>query len=235
MTQEPWFAILWTWAGGIWFGADTRERGSEPVHAAGSAPLLPKEPPGKFTLTQAPTEQSHLHSRTHNVAEVFRTHGAPWWRKASPRVKNTQNGHVGTQLLNKGQHLPRGLSCWPASSKPYPSTCIFCLGEGTTFPVTWTENYGTLPEPQLPYWSGWEDSWGWKTVFQSNYQWLSRGYQGRPWTRGLTWCPVILTAPYEVSSYNSHVADNENRAFVYVKEFWGYWGAQNITCLRIHS
>lgn len=117
----------------------------------------------------------------------------------------------------------------------YPSTCIFCLGEGTTFPVTWTENYGTLPEPQLPYWFGWGDSWGWKTVFQSNYQWLSRGYQGRPWTRGLTWCPVTLTVPYEVSSYNSHVADNENRAFVYVKEFWGYWGAQNITCLRIHS
>ena len=104
LTQELWFAILWTWAGGIWFGADTRERSSEPAHggqaAAGSAPLLPKEPLGKFTLTQAPTEQSHLHSCTHNVAEVFRTHGASWWRKASPRVKNTQNDHVGTQVLN---------------------------------------------------------------------------------------------------------------------------------------
>lgn len=179
LIQEPWSSSLWIWTGGVWFRADTRERVAEPAHrgqaAAGSAALLPKEPPGKFTATQALTQSSHLLSWARSMAEVLRTHGAPGWRKASPRVKNSQRGQVWTRVLNiperqqpaSPKNLPRGLSCWPAGSKSHPSTHLF-----------WVR--GKL---------------GWKTeVFQLVFQLLSRSYQGRSWAGGTTW--VMYYKPY---------------------------------------
>lgn len=124
LTQEPWFAILWTWAGGVWFGAEARERVSEPARrgcaVAGFATFLPEATAGKSIPTQVHTEHSFLCPHSPSMAEVFRVlrssvmeEGVSQEGRIHNRVKQghkswtciSNNGHISQEASPAGSHL----------------------------------------------------------------------------------------------------------------------------------